>query len=133
MVTNFEQYTADVSDKELWIVELIAKRIRHNVGRKAQVTNAKIRKALSLDLKDGNGNVIRKGVKISEPKLRKYIQYIRQNNLVPMLCATQRGYYIAQTVQEFVEYIDTFEERINGMKYTLDAMRQQVDQHKQSA
>lgn len=119
MVTNFEQYTAEVIDKEIPVIEYIASRLKLNVGQKNQVTNNQIRSKL----KD-------KSINISDSKLRKFIQYIRQNNLVPMLCATSRGYYVAQTVQEFIEYTQSFEERINGMAYTLKQMKSQINQHK---
>lgn len=120
MVTNFEQYTADVKDKEMPIVDYIVSRIKLNVGQNSQVTNAQIRKKI----------LEQKKVKIAEPKLRKFIQYIRQQNLVPMLCATQKGYYVAQSVQEFQAYTDTVEERINGMSYTLKVMREQIKAYK---
>ena len=115
MVTNFEQYTAEVADKDLATVHYIAKRLKTNIGVKNQVTNKRIREKLAV-----------RGVKVSDSKLRKFIQYIRQNNLTPMLCATSNGYYVAQTVQEFITYTESFEQRVNGMQFTLDAMKRQI-------
>ena len=45
------------------------------------------------------------GVKVDGPRIRKIINHIRLNGLVPGLMATSEGYYIATTPEELDEYM----------------------------
>lgn len=58
--------------------------------------------------------------KISEVRIRKCINYIRVNGLVPHLIANSRGYYVATTVEE----VETYCESLKGRAEAIFAMRQ---------
>jgi len=112
MIPGFEEFTEDVTDDELKVVNMIAEGLNARVGVKNAITNAQARETLYL----------RKGVSVSDAKFRKYIQYIRAYNLVPMLCASSKGYWVAKDEEEFQKYVEGYASRTRSMQFTLACM-----------
>jgi hypothetical protein len=56
------------------------------------------------------------GVKLKDIRIRKIIQFIRVNNLVPGLIATSCGYYTAETVAEIKEWIESLKARESAIR-----------------
>ena len=115
MIEGFEDFTKDItlSDRyDLELVNLISKGLRARVGKENKITNIEMREKL-LD---------NKGKKINGAKMRRCIQYIRANQLVPMLCASKGGYYVAEDREEWVKYKESFRSRIRSMQFTMACM-----------
>ena len=112
MVPGFEDFTTDVTDDEIATINIIAKGLNHRVGVHKAITNSDMR---SLIYKN-------RGINISDAKMRKYIQYIRVYNLVPMLCSSKKGYWKAASKEEFIKRREAFASRIRSMQFTLAAM-----------
>lgn len=112
MIPGFEEYTADVKSSEIETINLIARSLEKRVGVKNAITNAEMRKGLYFH----------SGINLSSPKIRKYIQYIRAYKLVPMLCASSNGYWVAKDNEEWIKYREAFRSRVNSMKFTLHMM-----------
>lgn len=112
MIPGFEDFTEDVKDSEIEIINMIARGLNARIGDKNAITNAEARKLLYEN----------KGVNVSCPKFRKYIQYIRIYNLCPMLCSSSKGYWIAKDKEEFIKSREAFSSRVRSMKFTEACM-----------
>lgn len=112
MIKGFEDFTEDVTDDEIEVINMIAKGLNNRVGVHNAITNARMRTLLYEN----------KDVVVSDPKMRKYIQYIRAYNLVPMLCASSMGYWVAASKEEFIKYREGYASRVRSMQFTLACM-----------
>ena len=112
MIENFERITYELTDEEKAIhIPLLVRGFNTHIGESNAISNRKIRQALS-----------KIGVKISDARMRKLIEYIRVNGIVKCLIATSKGYYIAQTEGEWRSYIRSIDQRINAQETMRDAI-----------
>ena len=109
MIKGFEEFTIELNEKDIPAVDLIIKGLNAHVGKEKAVSNAKIRSVLKNNYY----------IKLSDAKVRKIIQYIRQENRVKRLCSNSSGYYVAKNKQEFLDWTTSMEQRIRSMQYTL--------------
>lgn len=109
MIQNFEDYSANISYEEEEIAKLMAKLFKKEKDN--AITSKQIKHKL-FEL----------GYVVSLPNVRRYIQWIRVTNEVKMLCASQKGYYIAENEEEWTRYRIAFRSRITSMQFTLSCM-----------
>lgn len=105
MIKGFEKYTIELTDDEMKIVSIIVDRFRHKPGIKNIVSNPQI--------VDGLKSI---GIETTEPRIRKIIQYIRINEMIPGLIATSKGYYSTTDINELEQWIDTMKQRENSIR-----------------
>lgn len=104
---NFEHYTEKLTDKEKEIlVPWFVKGLAAKVGKEKIISNPQIRAGMKSSL----------GIDVAEVQVRKIVAYIRDNDLLPGLVATQRGYYVTKNPEEVKEYIKSLESREAGFK-----------------
>jgi hypothetical protein len=75
------------------------------------------------------------GLSISDARVRKLINHIRNNDLVPCLIATSQGYYIAESEQELKDYEDSLlgrEEAIRSVRLSIQRQRKRKYSNQQS-
>ena len=110
MIKGFEEITADLSNDELQMVQSIIKGLINKQGKDKAITGAKICDAMNL-----NG-----------ARLRKIINHIRINNLLPGLCSSKNGYFIAANIDELNDYLISLKQRIKAQVDVLNALEQQT-------
>ena len=116
MITGFEELTEPLTEKEETVfLPPILQGLRAKIGREMAVTNKAIIHGLRVN----------RGIKISEARVRKIINHIRCNDLVPCLIATSEGYYIAQTEQELLDYEESLEGREDAIREVRMSIRRQ--------
>tara|TARA_R110002051_G_scaffold161489_3_gene233049 strand:- start:304 stop:663 length:360 start_codon:yes stop_codon:yes gene_type:complete len=116
MITNFEPQTYELNQYELHtLLPILIQGFSTKKGKEKAVTNKAICKALKLG-----------GCKITDTRLRKVVHYIRVKNLVPLLIATSKGYYVATTKQEVETYIKSLSERINSISEVKNSLVKQL-------
>lgn len=105
MIKGFDQETASLTDYETGVLlPLLVKGLQTKLGRENAVTNKHIVDAL-------------KGAcKLNEARVRKIINHIRTNDLVPGLIATSEGYFIATTEAELLEYEESLKGREDAIR-----------------
>jgi len=97
MIQGFENETAPLTDYEKdTLLPVMVRSLAVKKGSNMAVKNGYICKRLR-DL----------GYKVTEARIRKLINHIRVNGLVPCLIATSAGYYVASSVKEMEDYIDS--------------------------
>jgi len=110
-LTGFENITKNIRKDEIEMAEKIALNINTKcVGKENAVSNKRLRDAI----------LYKYGVKIGGPRIRKMINYIRAMNLVPCLCANSKGYFRAANEEEWNEWKNSMQQRINEMQAILD-------------
>ena len=108
----------NLNNFELTCLPIIVKGIGGRVkGKSNPITNLQIQKAMK---KKGYGE-------LTDARVRKIISYIRNNNLLPLLCANSNGYFVAENLTEFDKYLETFEKRVNTQIKTLNELKHQRD------
>lgn len=108
MIPTFEEHTSPLTDYELnTLLPIMIQGFKNKIGVDNCVTNPEICKALK-----------QKGYKISEPRVRKLVFYIRHNNLVPKLIASSKGYWIATNKQEIESWLSSVNAKIDALEET---------------
>lgn len=116
MIKGLDNETAPLTGYETGVLlpQLISG-LKTKQGRRSAVTNKHIVAAL------------KPGYKISEARVRKMINHIRTNDLIPGLIATSDGYFIAETEEELVGY----EESLKGREDAIREVRISIARQRQ--
>ena len=110
-ILNFEEYTHDLSDYELSLVPRFVKSFQTKIGKEHAVTAKIIEERMLLV-----------GQRVSGPRIRKIVNYIRNMGLVEGLVATSSGYYITKDHQEISDYIESLEGREGAIRVVREGM-----------
>ena len=106
MVQGFEKYTEALTTYERdMLVPVLVAGLKRRIGAKYAIRNKEICQALTS----------RGYEKLTEARVRKCINYIRVNGLVPHLVANSRGYYVATSVEEVEKYTESLRERAEAI------------------
>jgi hypothetical protein len=116
MITGFDE-TKELTDDEMGLVPIIVKRFNDKKGKVHIVTNEQIRKGLKANL----------DIDITEPRVRKIIQYIRVKNLLIGLIATSKGYFLATDSAEVEAWLSTMEQRKRAIEESIRSGRDDLD------
>ena len=117
MITGFEEQTEPLTDQEREVfLPPIIKGLRVKVGKEKAVTNKDIVRGLKANC----------DIKIGDARVRKMINYIRNNDIIPCLIATSKGYYIAETKDEMLDYIDSLYGRVEAIEADALSMKRQM-------
>ena len=117
MITGFEEQTEPLTDQEREVfLPPIIKGLRVKVGKEKAVTNKDIVRGLKATC----------DIKIGDARVRKMINYIRNNDIIPCLIATSKGYYIAETKDEMLDYIDSLYGRVEAIEADALSMKRQM-------
>jgi HKD family nuclease len=118
MIPSFEDETHELTNYEMEVLlPLMIAGFKTKIGIDKVVTNPQICKALKL-----------KGYSVNEPRIRKLVFYIRQNNLVPKLIASSKGYWIATKKDEIKIWVDSLQSRINAMTETHEYAKRLLEE-----
>jgi hypothetical protein len=121
MIPSFEEHTHELTKYELEVLlPLMVIGLKTKIGQEKVITNPEICKALKSQ-----------GYEVNEPRIRKLIFYIRQNNLVPKLIASSKGYWVATHQHEVKTWIASLQSRISALQETLQYAMKVNDQFNQ--
>lgn len=112
MLTLFEEQTTPLSDYELTLVQGFVKSFLNKKGADNAITNKQIVEAYK-----------NKGININDARVRKIINYIRNNNLVMGLMASSKGYYVTTDKDEIKQYIDSLIGRAKAISCIAEKMK----------
>ncbi len=111
MLNGFEKETAPLNEYELARAVDIARELKSAYGSEFALTNKAIRQMFP---------------DLSDARVRKIINHIRLNDMVPCLVASTRGYYIATSEEELIKY----EESLRGRAETIMEVREQIERQR---
>lgn len=115
MITNFDSHTQELNEyEEKTLQPIVIRGLSTKLGKSSAITNKKICATLT-----------EKGYEISDTRLRKIIHNIRANDLVPLLIATSKGYYVSSDEKEIRDYVQSLSERINSINFIKQSIQRQ--------
>lgn len=100
MIEGFEDFTAPLSEKERELVRPLVLGLKTKIGKAMAITNREIQARMK-----------EKGYSITGARVRKIINHIRWNDLVPNLIASSRGYYVSNDAKELKMYKESLKKR----------------------
>lgn len=105
MIKGFDKETAPLCEYETGVLlPIMIKCLQTKIGKRSAIKNGQIVQTL------------KSSYKITEARVRKLINHIRTNDIIPGLIATSDGYYIAQTENELIEYEESLKGRENAIR-----------------
>lgn len=119
MLKGFEDYTRKLTASELQTVEYIADILRQHIGKASAIKGAAICSEVSL----------RFDMKFSEPRLRKVVHHITVQDIVPLLCATSQGYFVASDMKDAAEYLESLKGRVAAITAKQSAIERQMQEY----
>ncbi len=118
MLHGFEQQTGKLTDYEKDVLlPVMVKCLERKIGKENAVTNAYM-----CDRMNENGYVL------GEARVRKIINYIRINGLVPCLMASSSGYYVTTDAGELSAYVTTLQGREDAIRAVRKAVEEQLQE-----
>ena len=118
MIKGFDNETEPLTEYERDVlVPVMIRGLISKVGKERAVTNKYIVSCMK-----------KQDYKISDARVRKVINFIRTNDLVPCLIATSDGYYIAESEKELLDYEESLlgrEDAIRAVRLSINRQRKQ--------
>jgi hypothetical protein len=116
MITGFETYTHELTNEELEILPLVMHGFRHY--KKTNPIKAElIVSRMNIFLHEHGYKI-----KMSQPRLRKMVNYIRTNGLMPLI-ATSQGYFTTDCKVTIQEQITSLQERANSIERCAQGLK----------
>ena len=115
VITSFEQQTAELNDKELEIIPFLIKGFSSHSEDNPIKAPVIVRQMNDFLAKNN------KGIKMNEPRLRKCVNYIRSNSILPLI-ATSDGYYVSQDHEVIKSQIKSLRERASSISKCADGL-----------
>jgi hypothetical protein len=115
MIKNFEQITKEMTQDEKKLVPIIinglSTKTKNNPIKGADIVSAI------------NENKDRYGIKLfSEPRLRKIINFIRSEGILPVM-GTSNGYYCTQDRDELESQIESLTQRAEAIMSSANGLK----------
>ena len=118
MITNFQVETQELNEYELkTLLPVVVRGLETKRGKENAITNKAICEALT-----------EKNYEITGVRLRKLIHHIRANDIIPLLLATSKGYYISTDNTEIENYIQSLKERVNSISFIKNCLQKQYSE-----
>lgn len=115
MIEGFEKETSPLSEEEKNLLPVFVRCLSKKIGKKNAVSNKKIEKGFK-----------KQSIEIASPRVRKIINHIRRNHLIPNLCACSSGYYCAENDKELKEYLTGLRQRISAIQEVLNSFEKKL-------
>jgi len=113
MITNFETITHELTAQELLLITPIANAFK-------KYTKSNPIKAPDIIAKFNNSQMFH--VKLTEPRLRKIVNYIRTKSIIPLI-ATSNGYYVTYDSDEIISQIESLKERARSINQCAEGLK----------
>tara|TARA_R110000824_G_scaffold66006_1_gene171515 strand:+ start:99 stop:491 length:393 start_codon:yes stop_codon:yes gene_type:complete len=123
MIPGFNEQTQPLNDYELTkLTPQLIKGLKKAIG----VDNAITAIEIETRMKEYS-------FKINGARIRKIVNYIRINNIIPFLMASSKGYYIETNVTKLQLYIKSLENRAEAIQVVANTLKKQIElAHKQT-
>ena len=118
MINGFEKETSELSEYErLILLPGMVKGLETKIGKENSITASKAIQKLRLN-----------GYKVTPARFRKVVHHIRVNGLVPLLLATTKGYHVATSIHEAIDFVESLDQRMNSIMMVRDSIDYQAKQ-----
>ena len=115
MIKGFEEFTAELNDYELrTLLPAVYHGMITKLGKEKAISSSEVVKAMNHH-----------GLKITAPRLRKIMHIIRVSGMIPGILGTSKGYFIARTNDEYLDYLVSINQRLEHIQSLRDALTKQ--------
>lgn len=115
MITFFEEITVEISAEEKELAEIILRQLKKRYNNKLEsITGGEIVSRMK-----------QKGFEISQPRLRKCINYLRQ--LSEPIIGTSNGYYYCENREDLIKQVISLEERAGAIMAAAHGIRKYLN------
>lgn len=115
MIQNFEDFTEELNPDEIKLIKPLIEGLRTKTKDNTIKAPVIVRKMNEYALKNNL-------TKITEPRLRKLVNHIRVNGLLPVI-ATSQGYYVSYDKQEILDQINSLTQRANSIINSANGLK----------
>lgn len=115
MITNFESITKSLSPEEVIVIMPVI-RVLYTASYEKPMKSPEI-----VSIINRNRDKIGAGVRFNGIKLRKIVNFIRSESILPVI-ATSRGYYVSFDKQEIADQIKSMEDRADAILHAKDGL-----------
>jgi hypothetical protein len=115
MKDDYSLLQEDLSEFEKECVPVIINGLKNKIGKDNAVNNSYI--ISKMDEIGFSG--------LRPPRVRKIVNHIRNNDLLLLLCANSKGYFLPKNLEELDGYFEVMEKRINSQIKTFDKLKSQ--------
>ena len=119
-ITNFEDFTNELNDKELEILPLVIHSFR-KYDKDSPIKSAEIVKKMNIYLQERDYKI-----KMTGARLRKMVNFIRSNSLLPLI-ATSKGYFTSKNKETVEKQIQSLLERSRSIRLCADGLTKFLD------
>ena len=127
-ITDFEEETAPLDANEKKCMAIIAKGLAKRLGKESVISNKEMCAAMNKAISDGVYPALSRDYKLTGVRVRKIINQIRRDDIVPLLCATSTGYFVANTQAEAEIYIRSLKDRIGSIQEVANCFIKQYNE-----
>jgi len=110
MINGFEEETSPLTEEELRLVPKFVNSFTSKIGEEMAVS--------SKEIEEKFRNI---GIRITGPRIRKIVNYIRLNHLVKNLIATSKGYYVEDNPEKLKRYVESLRQRAAAIQAVADS------------
>lgn len=122
MIKNFESITEELTEKELSIIPFLVNGLITKT-KSNPIKAPEIVEAMNVFLFNKKIDIT-----LTEPRLRKCVNYIRTNGILPLI-ATSKGYYVSRDKTEILSQIESLQQRANSMIKGANGLKKFLDEN----
>lgn len=111
MIPGFEKETCPLTETEKKLVPVIIKGLHSKIGEENAIYGADICSKMNLA-----------GYSITEPRLRKIVNFIRSEAILPII-ATSKGYYVSHDTKVIKLQIESLKKRKEAIEVSLNGLQ----------
>jgi hypothetical protein len=115
MITNFESITKVLNPEEIAVI-LPLIRVLYTASHENPMKANEI-----VSVINSNRDKIGSGVYFNEVKLRKMVNFIRSESILPVI-ATSRGYYVSYDSDDIASQVKSMEERADAILHARSGL-----------
>jgi hypothetical protein len=116
MITGFEEHTSELTAEEMEILNIVIHGFRQY--KKTNPIKSELIVTRMNQYLQNNGYKI----KMTGVRLRKMVNYIRSNSLIPLI-ANSQGYFTSDCKQTILEQITSLQERANSIENAVQGLK----------
>ena len=120
MITNFEEETKELTEKELAFIPMLIAGFR-TYTKDNPIKAPEIVKKMNKYLEEKKHQL-----RLTQPRLRKCCNYIRANGILPLV-ASNKGYYVSTDPEEIKKQIQSLQERARSINDCAKGLEKFLD------
>jgi len=121
MLVGFEKITEDLTPfEEREALPIILAGLRTKLGKSKAISATEICSKVNATGRLGK-------YKLTPVKLRKMISHIRLYDLISGVLSSSKGYYLALTLSEYDECLESLRQRLRQQQLVVDSLQAQRD------